>query len=460
MIANILRLPTNVLEDFARELNKHEEEDACFFLFRRLKTADRQIIMVRRVVPIAEEHVVRRTRNEILFEGAALVRAFRHAIEDHSFLGFAHSHPDGAFSFSDKDDAVDKSILNTIQNRMEHQPVYPSLIWANGSFCNGRVWTPRAVHRCITSVSVVGESLSFFPLPPRNEATIDEAFSRQVELFSSKLQTEISKLRVGVVGLGGTGSAVIMQVARLGVGELLLVDPDRVERSNVNRLHGAALKDVSSKKSDVAEALVRSIGMGTRIRSFFANVADQDVAKIVGTCDVVFACTDDELGRSILSRISYACLVPVFDMGIKIDIKGGILNNIDGRVTTLLPSEACLECRGRITPEGIRADSLRNYDPEQAEVLERDGYLGRADLNAPAVVTFTTGIAVHAINELFHRTMGLFGPTRKSSEILVRFKVLEIRGNRKAKRDGCYCHNKSFRGSGDASPFLGIMWQS
>src|SRR5688500_10935071 len=49
--------------------------------------------------------------------------------------------------------------------------------------------------------------------------------------------TVLGRLKVGVVGLGGTGSAVVEQLARLGVGELLLCDPQEFESTNVNRVY-------------------------------------------------------------------------------------------------------------------------------------------------------------------------------------------------------------------------------
>lgn len=458
----LIRFASKTRDDFARHLEMHQGEDACFFLFRKLEAADRQVIIVRRVLPISEEYVIRRTEHDILFEGAALVRAFREADKDRSFLGFAHSHPSGAVGFSDKDCAVDESILNTIRNRMDEQPFYPSLIWGDGEFVNGRVWTLHGAHRPITLATEVGERIKYGLLPRTAlSASGDDLFSRQAEVISGDLQETLSKLRVCVVGIGGTGSAVLAQITRLGVGEVVLIDPDHVERSNVNRVHGAALSDVSREKSAVAEDFVRSIGVGTRVRAYSANVADQEIAEIAATCDVIFACTDDELGRSIVSRIAYACLAPVFDMGVKITPGDGEkIRSIDARVTTLLPQEACLDCRQRITGQGVRADSLRKYAPDQAEELERAGYLGIREVAAPAVVTFTTSIAAFAINEFLHRLMGLYGETRKSSEIVVRFKDLEVLRNRKTKRDACYCATDLFRASGDTAPFLGMMWQS
>ena len=72
------------------------------------------------------------------------------------------------------------------------------------------------------------------------------------------------------------------------------------------------------------------------------------------TCDAIFGCTDDEWGRSLLTRLAIYYAIPVFDMGVKIDSEDGIIRSINGRVTTLLPGTACLYCRGRITAERSR----------------------------------------------------------------------------------------------------------
>ena len=50
-------------------------------------------------------------------------------------------------------------------------------------------------------------------------------------------------LGVGVVGCGGTGSATAMLLGRLGVGRVALFDRDFVETTNLNRLHGATMRN-------------------------------------------------------------------------------------------------------------------------------------------------------------------------------------------------------------------------
>ena len=64
---------------------------------------------------------------------------------------------------------------------------------------------------------------------------------------------------VVIVGLGGLGSFAAVECARLGIGALILIDPDRVEASNLNRLVAATDADVGRAKVDVYAALVHSI---------------------------------------------------------------------------------------------------------------------------------------------------------------------------------------------------------
>ena len=81
------------------------------------------------------------------------------------------------------------------------------------------------------------------------------------ESISSWFNGDLRHLRVGVVGCGGTGSAVAMLLARLGVGQIALFDEDVVERTNLNRLHGARQSDADAMRPKV-QAVAASIVLG------------------------------------------------------------------------------------------------------------------------------------------------------------------------------------------------------
>jgi hypothetical protein len=85
----------------------------------------------------------------------------------------------------------------------------------------------------------------------------------------------------------------------------------------------------------------------------------------------------------VLSRLALTHLIPVFDMAIAVDPNpDGSIRAMDGRVTTLLPEEACLRCRGRISPEGLAAEDLA---PDKRRRRAGEGYLpGRVRITLPS----------------------------------------------------------------------------
>src|SRR5207249_1860878 len=72
---------------------------------------------------------------------------------------------------------------------------------------------------------------------------VSVAHDRQVLAFGTAGQELLGQLRIGIVGLGGTGSAVAVQLVRLGVRKFVLVDPDTFEASNLSRLYGSRFAD-------------------------------------------------------------------------------------------------------------------------------------------------------------------------------------------------------------------------
>src|SRR5215470_19185367 len=64
----------------------------------------------------------------------------------------------------------------------------------------------------------------------------------------------LRRSRVGIVGLGGGGSHIAQQLGHLGVGEFVLIDPDEVEDTNLNRLVGATQQDVANRANKVSVA--------------------------------------------------------------------------------------------------------------------------------------------------------------------------------------------------------------
>lgn len=290
------------------------------------------------------------------------------------------------------------------------------------------------------------------------DTTVDAAFDRQIRSFGSDGQHLLARLRVGVVGAGGTGSAVCEQLLRLGIGDLVVIDPDVIndDGSNVTRVYGSTMKDIGIPKVNVVARSAEQIGLGTKVTPVQRTINDEDAARLLTDCDVVFGCTDDNRGRLTLSRLAVWYLVPVIDMGVKLTSTDGLLTSIEGRVTAIGPDTGCLQCRGRINPQELRAEVL-----ELNERTDRvaEGYavgLGEPD---PAVIAFTTGVAAHAVSELLARIFSLDAES-PSTELLMRFHRRDIRRNTRTGQAGHWCNDPTNIGAGDSMPFLGTIWTS
>ena len=173
-------------------------------------------------------------------------------------------------------------------------------------------------------------------------------------------------------------------------------------------------------------------------------------------CDAVFGCTDDNAGRLVLSRLANYFLTPVFDSGVLLTSdNAGRLTGIHGRVTTLIPGQACLVCRDRID---LARASVELRTPEERVRLENEGYAPALGRTEPAVVTFTTAVAATAVSELLERLIG-YGPEQRPTEVLLRLHDREISTNVAQSRTGHYCDPSAEKlGLGFIEPFLEQTW--
>lgn len=89
---------------------------------------------------------------------------------------------------------------------------------------HGRLHAPGTGWHDLTHLRAVGDKVWLLPAWSEGSPTVSHAFDRQVRAFGEDGQQILGRLRVGVVGAGGTRSAVIEQLIRLGFGELDVLD--------------------------------------------------------------------------------------------------------------------------------------------------------------------------------------------------------------------------------------------
>jgi molybdopterin/thiamine biosynthesis adenylyltransferase len=175
------------------------------------------------------------------------------------------------------------------------------------------------------------------------------------------------------------GWSVALQLATLGVGSLVLIDPDVVEVSNRSRLILSTAQAVGRSKVSALAELIATIG-GTTVTTVSASFADASARSAAARADVIVSATDTLVSRFDADRFARRLLIPLIDCGINIQLADGHVSRIGGRVSVSWPTAACLSCAGVLDPDAI----AREVDPL--------GYRGKGPEEA-AVVAFNTVLA-------------------------------------------------------------------
>lgn len=169
----------------------------------------------------------------------------------------------------------------------------------------------------------------------------------------------LADLTVGIVGLGGGGSHVAQQLAHVGVGGFVLLDDDRIDETNLNRLVGATRADVEAAalKIDITSRVIRAVNPQSRVTA--APKKWQEEIGALRTCDVVFGCIDNVRGKDELEDFCRRLLLPYIDQGMDVHAVG-VGHLVAGQVVLSLPGAPCLRCLGVVTAEAL-TDEARNY---------------------------------------------------------------------------------------------------
>jgi molybdopterin/thiamine biosynthesis adenylyltransferase len=131
-----------------------------------------------------------------------------------------------------------------------------------------------------------------------DDSDINEKYSKQVlfinELTNSweesiRLQRKIESSKIAVFGIGGIGTWIVNGLSQIGVGEIRIVDPDKVSISNLNRQLFFNEKDIGKYKVDVIESKLPDINI-ISYKKFISK--EQNLEKIIKGVDFIVNCAD------------------------------------------------------------------------------------------------------------------------------------------------------------------------
>jgi hypothetical protein len=345
----------------------------------------------------------------------------------------AHTHlTDAPAWFSWADDAGDQRLMPALLAQMPDR--LHGALNVTRSDALARVYIDGAFHAA--QISVAGAGLLVLPREEPTERS-KATHPRQQLALGRHGQARLAAVRIGVVGLGGTGSVVTTLLGRLGIRWFLLVDGDQFEASNLSRVLESTPADIGAKtpKATIAGRALQTVAPDATVITIKRPLVHPGDLDLLAACDAIFSCVDRLVPRALLNRLAYAAHVPVIDMGsaFRVDDGGRVVSQ-GGKIVVVGPGRPCLWCWGDLDAERIRIESL---EPAEREREAAHGYITGADEPQPSVVSFNATLAAAAVTEFVRMVTGFAGSDAPPDRINFDFERGTATRARGSSRPGC-----------------------
>jgi adenylyltransferase/sulfurtransferase len=163
----------------------------------------------------------------------------------------------------------------------------------------------------------------------------EERFSR-LRLIPWWDQGKIASARLLVIGAGALGNEILKNAALLGFSQVIVVDMDRIEESNLSRAVLFRSEDIGGSKAEVASHAYRDLAPDARIIPVTGNVLEACGLGLFEWSDLIIAGLDNREARLFINRSAWKVNRPWID---------GAIEGINGVVRAFLPGRApCYEC--------------------------------------------------------------------------------------------------------------------
>jgi len=171
--------------------------------------------------------------------------------------------------------------------------------------------------------------------PVSDNGAGQEKYSR-LRLIPWWEQEKIARCRLLVIGAGALGNEILKNAALLGFTQVVVVDMDRIEKSNLSRAVMFRAEDVGEFKAEVAARAYRSLAPEASLHPLVANVIHGCGLGLFEWSDVILAGLDNREARLWINRSAWKVNRPWID---------GAIEGINGVARVFLPGEApCYEC--------------------------------------------------------------------------------------------------------------------
>ena len=313
-----------------------------------------------------------------------------------------HTHPfsekDAWFSpTDDQDDSKFAAYLHEVTGNAIH---FLSIVFSQKEYkarymgkANSRIVSIPALIR----TQKVSEQIKS-PDDMEDSPEIGEMFQRSVlALGLDNMRKMVYGQKVSIIGVGGLGSIIAEQLIHMGIRTVNLIDYDKVELTNLNRLIGVSYQDAKKKRLKVEcvrEHLLR-INPQAKVNAYPLNVCEPTLEPVIAESNWLFIATDNQASRYHVQSLAFKYYVPFISAGVGIHVKDDAIVDMRGEVILVrMGDSVCSRCLGRVNFDEIAFEE--HPDSAVREQLVAKGYVRGRDVKEPAVITLNTHTATLA----------------------------------------------------------------
>lgn len=264
------------------------------------------------------------------------------------------------------------------------------------------LWLPNGRRLRLREARVVGRSVDrLYPSRQTDPVYANSIYDRQARLLTDAGQALLHCAKVGVIGVGGVGSWLVANLAHLGVGHIVIADPDRIEDTNVprvlgaTRFHARALltnrdgwlrrlgRRLATRKVAIVRRVAKRANPNVVVECLSTNIIDDVAARRFCDCDYIFLAADTHQARHVFNALVHQFLVPGVQVGTRIrrDRATDELDDVYVNVRPVTPDFGCMWCSGLIDPAQLQLEAMSEEERARYDYIEGEPAASVVTLN-------------------------------------------------------------------------------
>ncbi|MFF8866030.1 ThiF family adenylyltransferase [Streptomyces sp. NPDC015139] len=335
------RLRSHLLIDKEESRKGKVDEQLAFLLAGKSVDSKRVRLLVREILPAHSENLEYQSGIGVAPKQDFVIKALNRCQAEGWQLIEVHSHPfdsSPSTTFSGIDWGNDRRKMPALSTLSTEPFLHATMVMGRNSadahFYDSVTREIKPVSRIVIIGVENSGSRNALERVPTTSGNMEHEYGasgevkhqRQQAVLGTDGQRALTQSTIAVIGLGGLGSFVTLELAHLGVGRLILIDPDVIEVSNLNRLLGAGMAENGRRKVEFYKDVASGVSPATEVVPVGASILQEDALSRAKEADLLVGCVDNHGARLILNQLAIRYLLPLVDGGAGITLERYHLN--------------------------------------------------------------------------------------------------------------------------------------